>query len=35
MPFGEICDMIACYQIVHGAKQAQPADIDEMIPDLI
>lgn len=36
MPFGELRDMIACYQISHGAKQKIEADDEDMIPfDLI
>jgi hypothetical protein len=34
MPLGELNDMIACYQIINGAKQAMPADDEDMIPDL-
>lgn len=34
MPFGELGDMIACYQIINGAEQKTEADDDEMIPDL-
>jgi hypothetical protein len=35
MPFGEIGDLIACYQISNGAKQKEEADDMIMIPDLI
>lgn len=34
MPFGEMGDMIACYQIVSGAKQKREVDDMDMIPDL-
>jgi len=34
MPFGELGDMIACYQIFNGAEQKKEADDMEMIPDL-
>lgn len=34
MPFGELCDLIACYQIkFEGAKVKHEADDEEMIPD--
>ncbi len=33
MPYGELCDMIACYQILHGAEEKIVTDdFDEMIP---
>lgn len=35
MPFGELLDMIACYQIVNGAEPERSADDEEMIPDLL
>jgi hypothetical protein len=35
MPLGELLDMIACYQIINGAKPKMEADDDEMIPDLL
>ena len=35
MPFGELLDMIACYQITHGAKEKFTPDDDDMIPDLL
>lgn len=34
MPFGEMADMIACYQIINGAKPKMEADDEDMIPDL-
>jgi hypothetical protein len=34
MPFGELGDLIACYQISKGAEQKKEADDMEMIPDL-
>jgi len=35
MPFGELLDMIACYQIIHGADAKREADDLDMIPDLV
>lgn len=35
MPFGEIGDMIACYQITNGAEQKKEVDDYEMIPDIL
>jgi len=35
MPFGEIGDMIACYQIINGAEQKKEVDDDDMIPDIL
>lgn len=33
MPFGELGDVIACYQIIHGAEEKVVVDdFDEMIP---
>lgn len=33
MPFGELRDMIACYQILHGAEEKIILDdFDEMVP---
>lgn len=34
MPFGEMGDMIACYQIVNGAEQKEEIDDEIMIPDI-
>ena len=34
MPFGELGDMIACYQIMNGAEQKQEVDDLDMIPDI-
>lgn len=34
MPFGELLDLIACYQIARGAKEKRVLSDDEMIPDL-
>lgn len=34
MPFGELRDLIACYQIANGAREKVPPDDEEMIPDL-
>lgn len=34
MPFGELSDMIACYQIINGAEMKEEADDEEMIPDV-
>ena len=34
MPFGELGDLIACYQIANGAEEKRDADDDDMIPDL-
>lgn len=35
MPFGELNDLIACYQIFRGAKQKEEIDGWAMIPDLL
>ena len=35
IPFGELLDLIACYQIAHGAKEKRTPDDEEMIPDLL
>lgn len=35
LPFGELLDLIACYQIkVEDAKMARDMDDEEMIPDI-
>lgn len=34
MPFGELGDLIACYQILNGAEQKQEVDDLDMIPDI-
>jgi len=34
MPVGELGDMVACYQIINGAKPKMEADDEDMIPDL-
>lgn len=34
MPFGELGDMIACYQIIHGAKKKEAFDDEQAIPDI-
>lgn len=34
MPFGEMGDLIACYQILNGAEQKQEVDDLDMIPDI-
>ena len=35
MPMGELCDLIACWQIAQGAKERPVRPLDEdMIPDL-
>lgn len=34
-PFGELCDMIACYQIEHGAKEKpKTKKYVNMVPDI-
>lgn len=35
MPIGEVGDLIACYQIIHGAEQKRELDDEDMIPDLL
>jgi len=35
MPFGELKDMIACYQIAHGAKEKIVLDDEDILPDLL
>lgn len=35
MPFGELRDMIACWQIAHGTKEKFVPDDEDMIPDLL
>jgi hypothetical protein len=35
MPFGELGDLIACYQIINGAEQKTKTNDEEMIPDII
>lgn len=34
MPFGEMADMIACYQISNGAQEKVTPDDEDMIPDI-
>lgn len=34
MPFGELQDMVACYQISNGAEPKKVLDDEDMIPDI-
>lgn len=35
MPFGELLDLIACYQIANGATEKVAGDDEDMIPDFM